>query len=145
MKKIHELVHRLHNSDLAILFVRLAIGIPFINAGLLKFQNMDMVISGFASMGLPVFVAYLVAYCEFIGGIVVVLGIFVRYAGVILAIIMISAISMVHIQNGYSLANGGYEYTLLLLFLGLSLLTSGAGKYSIAGWLRRRKEGQIQM
>lgn len=141
MQKIHTLIHRLHNADLAILFVRIGLGVVFIHAGWLKLADMDMVVNGFATMGMGAWVAYLVAYCEFIGGILVLVGLFVRYAGIVLAIIMITATFLVHWPNGFGLANGGYEYTFLLFFLALGMVTMGAGKYSIAGWLRNRKQG----
>ena len=139
MNKIHSLIHKFHNPDAAILFVRIALGAAFIHAGWLKLNDMDMVVQGFASMGMGAFFAYLVAYCEFIGGILVLLGLFVRYAGVVLAIIMFVAFAKVHLPNGFGMQNGGYEYVFVLFFLALAMLTHGAGKYSVAGCLRRNK------
>ncbi len=137
MKKIHACLHSLHNQDLSILFIRIAIGVVFINAGWMKVNNIDMVVSGFSSMGIPAALAYFVSYAELIGGILVLLGLFTRYMGVILAVIMAVAITKVHFANGFSLANGGYEYTLVLFLACLSVITSGAGKYSIAKLLKK--------
>jgi len=131
MKKIQELVERLHNPDLASLFVRIALGVVFIYAGWFKVSNIDMVVGGFAQSGFPMFSAYFVAYAEFIGGILLVLGVAVRYVGIILAIIMAVALFKVHLAAGFSLQNGGYEYVFVLLLGALSLVTSGAGKYSV--------------
>lgn len=65
------------------------------------------------------------------------IGIFVRYAGIILAIIMFVAITKVHWANGYGMANNGYEYTLGLFLLSLAMVTFGAGAYSLARYLRK--------
>lgn len=131
MNKINAYVERLHNPDLAILFVRIALGVVFIYAGWFKVSNIDMVITGFAQAGFSMSIAYLVAYSEFIGGILLVLGVLVRYVGIILAIIMAVAIAKVHLAAGFSLQTGGYEYVLVLFLGALSLVTSGSGKYSI--------------
>jgi putative oxidoreductase len=139
LHKIHEIIHKLDNKDAAMLFVRIAVGVVFINAGWMKINNIDFVVQGFASMGLPAFMAYFVTYAEFIGGIAVLIGIFVRYFGVILAIIMLVATFKAHWAQGFSLANGGYEYTFVLFFLSLSLIATGAGKYSVAKLLPKRK------
>ncbi len=127
-----EFMKKLHNADLGILLIRVALGIVFIYAGWFKLNNMEMVIGGFASMGFATWLAYLVAYVEFLGGIALVLGIFVRYVGILLAIVMLVAMIKVHIPNGYSLANNGYEYVLLLMLASLAITTLGAGKYSVA-------------
>src|SRR3990167_6939903 len=101
MKSIHTMIHRLHNSDLWILFVRIALGVVFINAGWLKLGAMDMVIAGFGAVGIPAVLAYVVAYAELLSGLVLILGIFVRYAGIVLATIMLVAIVKVHFVNGF--------------------------------------------
>lgn len=59
MQKIHAMIHRFHNPDMGILFVRLALAFAFIHAGWLKIDNIDMVVGGFASMGLSAFLPIL--------------------------------------------------------------------------------------
>lgn len=137
MNKIHELIHRLHNPDAAKLFIRIALGVVFVNAGWFKIQHMDMVLGGFASMGFPALLAYVVAYGECISGILFLAGIFVRYAGIFVSIIMLVATFKVHFPNGFSMANGGYEYTFVLFFMALAMVTLGAGSYSLANVLKR--------
>lgn len=139
MNKIHTLIHKLHSTDAASLFIRIAVGVVFIYAGWFKIQNMEMVVGGFATVGIPAALAYFVAYAEFISGIAVLIGIFVRYFSILIAIIMVVAFFKVHLANGFSMANGGYEYVFVLFFSALALLTLGAGKYSLAGFLKRNK------
>ena len=137
MNKLHAAIHRLHNSDLSILFVRLALGLVFVHAGWLKVTNMEMVASFFGSMGFPVFFAYLVGYVELIGGIAMIVGIFVRYFGILLAIVMLVAMFKVHLPNGYGLSGNGVEYVLSLFLLAAAMVTSGSGKYSLAALIRK--------
>jgi len=122
----------LNEVDLGKLFLRLAVGLVFINAGWGKIGNIDQVISMFASLGLASWMAYLVAYLEFLGGLAVLLGIATRYSAGILVIIMLVATFKVHLPNGYSLQNGGYEYTLALMFASLAILYLGAGTYALS-------------
>jgi putative oxidoreductase len=139
MNKIHELIHRLHNPDLGILFIRIALAATFISAGWFKVSNLAMVVDGMGQAGIPAFLAYIVSYGELIGGVALLIGIFARYFGILLSVIMAVALFKVHFENGYSLQNGGYEYVLVLLLGALAMVTFGSGKYSLAGWLKRSK------
>lgn len=140
---LHTLIHRLHNPDLGALLIRVALAATFINAGWFKLTHMELVVTSFVSVGIPAVLAYLVAVTEFLGGFLLLLGIFARYVGIMLAIIMIVAITKVHYAHGYSLANGGYEYVLVLLFASLAMVTLGSGRYSLAYLLKQEKFRQL--
>jgi putative oxidoreductase len=129
---IHSVLHRLHNPDLAILFLRIAVGLVFLTHGYQKIGNMEQVVGFFGTLGFAAFLAYVVAWSEVIGGILLILGLFVRYVGIVLAVIMAVAIVTVHLQNGYYAGDGGYEYALTLLLGALAVVFSGSGKYSVA-------------
>jgi putative oxidoreductase len=132
----NSVMHRVHNPDLGLLFVRVAVGLVFIHAGWGKVTDIAAVAGFFGGLGIPAWLAYVVAYVEFLGGIAVVLGIFVRHAGILLAIIMLVAIWKVHWVNGLYAAEGGYESQLVLFLASLTLMTSGGGKYSLARLLK---------
>lgn len=140
MNKIHELVHCLNNPDLGMLFLRLGLAATFLNAGWFKVSNIAMVVGGMGEAGIPAILAYIVSYGELLAGLALLVGIFSRYAGILLSIIMVVAIAKVHFVNGFSLQNGGYEYNLVLLLAAMAMVTFGSGKYSLAGWLRSRKQ-----
>jgi putative oxidoreductase len=67
---------------------------------------------------------------EFIGGLLLIVGLLVRPAALLLAITMIVAIATVHWQNGLFMSNNGYEFGLALLVVSVGLLFRGAGSFS---------------
>jgi putative oxidoreductase len=79
-------------------------------------------------MGVPMagVLAPLVALIEFIGGAAVLLGVYARYAALLLAGVMFGAMTMVHLKNGFFLPQG-YEYTLVLLAANLAIFVAGPG------------------
>lgn len=120
-----------HNKNLGLLLIRIALGVAFVAHGWAKITHIDMFHGFFASIGLSSIVwLYLAAYGEFLGGLALIFGVFTRYASVVLTIIMIVAISFVHIKNGYNL-QGGYEYQSVLLLVSIALGLTGAGRYSV--------------
>ncbi|MEM6581311.1 MAG: DoxX family protein [Pseudomonadota bacterium] len=75
---------------------------------------------------------------EFFGGLLLILGLFVRPAALVLAFTMLVAIFAVHFENGLFIANNGYEYALALLLVSLALVVRGAGRYSADAIIARR-------
>ena len=75
---------------------------------------------------------------EFFGGLALLLGVLVRPAAALLAFTMLVAILGVHIGNGLFMSNNGYEFGLALLAASISLLVSGAGRWSIDARLAER-------
>lgn len=119
------------------LFLRLGVGVIFLVHGVGKLFNLGptaLGISGtanfFASLGIPaaMFFAVVVALVETFGGVALLLGVFTRYAALLLALDMLTALLVFHLPKGFSILNGGYEFVLLLLLANISLLLSGAGK-----------------
>ena len=77
------------------------------------------------------FWAVLVVFAEFGGGILLILGLFTRFAAVTILINMMVAMTMVHWKMGGFFLPGGIEYTFALAAAALSLIFSGAGPLSI--------------
>lgn len=117
--------------DWAMLLVRLSMAATFIVHGWMKIQNMEGTVGFFASLGFGVAATYFVAYVEFIGGILLLLGIFTRLVGVLFAVTMVVAIYAVHWQNGFNNMTGGYEFNLLLLACSVAIALVGPGKISL--------------
>ena len=87
-------------------------------------------------MGLPGIVAFLVIMIEFLGSISLILGILGRFwalslAGMFLGIIFTAQLEHGFFMNWFGNQSGeGYEYSLLVIGLALSVVVNGSGKYS---------------
>ncbi|MEQ3656248.1 MAG: DoxX family protein [Dokdonia sp.] len=88
-------------------------------------------------MGLPSLVAFSVIMIEFFGSISLILGLFSRFWALSLAAMFTGIIITTQIEHGFFMnwygnqAGEGYEYSLLVIGLALSVLLNGSGKWSI--------------
>lgn len=104
--------------------------------GLPKLLDITNTQSSFTNMGLPPELAVIIGLLEFIGGLVILLGIFTRIAAVLLAIDMIGAILLVKLSKGFI---GGFELDLLYLAIMISLILTGPGSISIEKNILKRE------
>src|SRR6266849_7268450 len=81
------------------------------------------------------------ALSEFLGGILVLLGLFTRVGAFLIACVMLTAMIGVHWRNGFFLAQNstGIEYTLALLGSALALMIAGGGQASVDRLISRRR------
>lgn len=121
--------------------LRVVTGVIFALHGWQKLEGGLAGVTGFvASLGFPmpaVFAVLLIA-AELGGGILLVLGLLTRWAAKALVVVSLIALFMVHLPNGFFMATGGYEYILLLLAASVSLMLTGAGKWSLDRMLWKR-------
>ncbi len=75
--------------------------------------------------------AYIAAGTELLGGICLLLGFGTRIAAAFIFILMIVATLKVHLSKGLFLAQGGFEYNLLIISVCISLMLAGPGKLSL--------------
>lgn len=104
-------------------------------------------------MGLPWVIAFLVIMGESIGALALAAGFLTRFTAAGLGIIMLGAIATVHWPNGFFMnwfgaqAGEGFEFHLLVIGMGLSLMMTGAGKWSvdrvIGKWMSRQESLKI--
>lgn len=71
------------------------------------------------------------AFAEFVGGVLVMFGFMTRVGAFLIACVMGVAMFGVHWGKGLFLNDGGYEYTLALLSMAVTLLIAGGGNGSI--------------
>lgn len=112
-------------SNIVSLIMRVVLGIIFVFHGVDKFQmGLSNVEAWFSSMGIPGFLAYVVAVIELVGGIMLIVGLFTRYVSVLLVVILIGAIVTAKLSAGL-LGNGnmaGYELDLGFILVLLHLI-----------------------
>ena len=116
------------------LFLRLALGAVFIIHGADKlFGGMAGTAQFFTGLGIPMPLvsAWVVAIVEFFGGIALVLGLFTRYASLLLTVDMLVALFLVHFSKDFKINAGGYEFVLVLLAGCLALTLRGSGKLAV--------------
>ena len=121
------------NTDLALLLLRVVLGIIMIYHGWPKLTDLGGTIGGFTSMGIPApaVAAIFATIAEVVGGLLMLVGAFTDIAGLLFAIDMLGAITFVHAKNGFSVAEGGVEWPLLLLASALALAFAGPGRYAV--------------
>ena len=114
-------------QPLALLVMRLTVGAIFTVHGYHKvFGGLHHHVQFVQSLGLPGWSAYLSAFAEFIGGLLILIGLFTRIAALAICIDMCVAIAKVHFQHGLT-GNGGYEFPLCLATLAFALICFGGG------------------
>ena len=118
-------------QGLAPLILRLVLGVIFIAHGHPKLFGGGMekfvgTVTG--RVGMPAFMAYVAALSEFGGGVLLLLGLFTRWAALFIAGVMVVATTTIHWNQGLV---KGYEFTLSLLAAALVLMILGGGWLSV--------------
>ena len=111
----------------ALLVMRFALGAIMFDHGYHKvFGGLHHHVQFVTSLGLPAWSAYLSAFTEFFGGLLVLIGLFTRIAAFAICINLSVAIAKVHLHNGL-MGNGGYEFPLAVATLAFVLIFFGGG------------------
>ncbi|CAB3723144.1 DoxX family protein [Achromobacter piechaudii] len=126
------------SDDTGKLILRLTLGILILLHGLSKLMGGGVTgISGMlSSHGVPGFLAYGVYVGEILAPVLLIVGVYTRLGGLIIAINMVVAILLAHTgQLGSMTNNGGWALELqgMFLFTALALAFMGAGRFSLAG------------
>ena len=80
---------------------------------------------------------------EFLGGLLLAVGLATPLAAVLIISVMFVAVSTVHVKHGYFNSNQGFEYNLLLATVALSVTIIGAGAFSADAGLGLRDAGPL--
>lgn len=120
-------------KNLILLSLRLVLAYGFAMPALLKVNYLQETTSWFESVSIPfpTIATYLVTGIESIGIVLLVLGLLTRYVSILLSCVMLGAIFFVHLPNGFSAADSGFEIPLYYLLFLMILASYGAGKYSL--------------
>jgi putative oxidoreductase len=127
--------HRDKMTDVALLLVRIIVGVIFMMHGAQKLFGAfgGPGLAGVVKMMGPI--GYLVSIGEFFGGLGMVVGFLSRFSALSNIVIMLGAIAMVHGSKGFFSSAGGYEYNLALIGLLIPILLMGPGAYSVGRFL----------
>lgn len=125
--------------------LRLAVGLWFVPHGAQKLFGLfggggiPGTAAFFTQIGLQpsLPLAILAGAGEFFGGLFLAFGLFTRPAAVVTSVVLLVAVTSVHIDNGFFAGSGGFEYPLLWLFATVYFIFRGGNRYSIDAALGR--------
>ncbi len=115
-------------------FLRVVTGLIFVVHGYQKWSGGVDQFAGFlATLGFPapMFFAWVVTLVEIFGGAALLIGFLTHWAAKLLAIDMIVALFVVHVDKGFYVSEGGYEFVLLLLASVIFFMSTGPGMWSM--------------
>jgi putative oxidoreductase len=131
------------DEDVGMLIVRLTLGLVMFPHGAQKMLGwfggggFAGTLQGMTGMGLPAVAVFLVILAEFFGSISLITGFLGRVGAFGILCVMLGAIFMVHLPNGFFMnwmgnqKGEGYEYHLLAIGIALAILVKGSGSLSM--------------
>lgn len=126
--------------SLPLLFMRLVLAYGFFHAAKMKWADINAIAGWFkeAAFPLPTVSAYLVAFFEGAGCLLLLLGLLTRLITIPLMIIMLVAIFAVHWPNGFEAGKNGFEIPLYYLIMLFALFIMGPGSISVDHALNKK-------
>jgi putative oxidoreductase len=112
------------------LLLRLVLGAAVIFHGYQKVSThaaLHHFVHHVVTLGLPYWLGYVLAFTEFVGGILIVLGLFTRLASAMIAINLLGALFTVGIHQGF----GDSSYPAELAAIAIMLCFYGAGALAL--------------
>ncbi len=135
----------MNTTAYATLLLRLSLGLMFIAHGLLKVLVFTPAgtVGYFASLGIPEAFAWLTMAAELGGGLLLILGVQVRWVALLQLPVIVGAL-VVHSGNGwlFSSANGGWEFPAFWAVAQLVMALLGDGPYALwpsLSWGRKNR------
>ena len=133
--------------SVALFVARLILGYIFIMHGWQKLHTngISNVEKGFSQMGIPSpgLAAQYATWVEFVGGILLILGLFLPLVSILLILDMIGAIIYAHWDAGFWASNGGYEFPLALIAGLLAVGLAQAGGAAADHYIFRRRGSAV--
>jgi putative oxidoreductase len=119
-------------KPVALLLLRVALGIIFIFHGYPKlFTQTQEAMQAFGHMGFPSYFVYIAGVLEFFGGCLLIVGLFTRVAGLLLAGEMAVALVKVHGLLSTPMKVDAYQFPLAMAVGSFALTAFGAGLISL--------------
>ena len=116
--------------DFCLAVLRIVVGLVFLAHG---YQKLFMMGMGGVSL------------LEFAGGIALILGVLTPIVAALFAADMLGATFLVHLPNGFSVSEGGYEFVPTLLAASVALALTGPGAYALDAAFRRGRSALAEV
>ena len=125
--------------SIGLLLLRLTVGLTLAaHGGQMLFgwfggPGLDATAQAFAMLGFPPGRrhALMAGLAEIGGGLLLAVGLITPFAAAVILSVMLVAAFSVHVEKGFFLTNGGYEYTLVVAVAALTVAFTGPGSLSI--------------
>jgi len=140
LKRMETLLDKGQNFSL--LFLRLILAYGFYSPAMNKWADIGAVATWFGeSLGIPfpLLNAYLAASTEMAGVVLLVLGLGVRFIALPMIVVMVVAITTVHLANGFSSGDNGFEIPLYYMLMLFTLATHGGGAFGLDYFLKNNR------
>lgn len=127
----------MNNENAGKLILRLAVGLLMLFHGVAKLlhpDSLDFIRMGLSGIGLPELLVYGVFVGEILAPLLLIVGVFSRWGGMLVVVNMLFAIGLAHMGDLFALTeHGGYrlELQMFYLFGGLAVMFLGSGRYAI--------------
>jgi len=137
-------------SDAFLLIGRIMLGLIFVRSGYGKLFDISTYADALQGRGIPIFLAYISVFAEFIGGIALILGFATRYMVLVMIVFMVVATFTSHRYWQFTDANvrriqDQNFYKNLSIICGFCFLfICGSGRFSIDGWLAQTRLKKVQ-
>ncbi len=128
----------LHNHSLGLLILRLMVGGLMLFHGVAKIMHpgsLNFISGTLSSQGLPTLLAYGVYAGEVVAPLLLIIGLYTRYAGLIVVINMAFAVLLAHTGDVFMLTeHGGWRLELQAFYLcgGLAIVMLGSGRFAVS-------------
>ena len=126
----------MNNDAVGKLILRLTLGVLILFHGVAKVIHtgtLDYIGGNLAGIGLPEMLAYGVYVGEIVAPLMLIVGVFTRWGGMLIVVNMLFAIGLSHMGDLFALTeHGGYrlELQFFYLFCGLAVMFLGSGRYA---------------
>ncbi|MGH9487413.1 MAG: DoxX family protein [Terriglobales bacterium] len=116
---------------LGLTLLRLAVGVVFLYHGAVKLNALGQWSHNFVHMGFPGWVAYIIGPLEAVGGVLLILGLFSRVFGLLLAGDMLVALLKVGLPGGPITQVTRYGTVMVLSAMAFMIFAYGGGPISL--------------
>ena len=123
-------------APLSYAFIRVIIGLMFLPSGIDKMflgGNARIAAGNLTALGLSNVVAWswAVAATEFFGAILIILGLFTRFAAFSLVVLLFVITFGIQMKSGFLWSPRGFEVGLLMMLISIAICFGGGGRFSL--------------